>query len=157
VADRIYELAASTTAHPTAAAAGSLLSIVPAALASGVRPPEIREIGIYSVTGVAAEVGIGYPAALGTGTVTSVAMPALSPFDVAGHTTLATSYATLNPTAPTNFFRRAEIQPVVGGGAVWAWNPGEWMLWAAATINAPVIWQISALAVTYDIYVKVAE
>jgi hypothetical protein len=155
VAEHIYELGLQKV---SGAAAGALLSVMPLTLAAGVRPPEIREITITSVSGVAAEVGIGYPAAAGTGGIsTQVTFLPLSPFDAAGHTTLVTAYVTAQPTAPANYFRRQEIQPVVGGGATWAWNPGEWMLWVGATIPAPVIFQISALAVTYDINVKVAE
>jgi hypothetical protein len=155
MAEHLYEAAVQKT---TGAAAGAIVSILPGTLGAGIRIPEIREIGIYNVSGVAAEFGIGLPAALGTGgvSVTQLVLP-LNQIDVAGHTSVVSSYATLQPTVPGAFNRRAELQAVIGAGAIWTWNPGEFALWSGATINAPVIWQISVLAVTYDVYVKVAE
>ncbi len=155
MAGNILEAASTKTSSN---AAGPIASIVPATLGSGVQVPEIREIGIFNVSGVAGEVGIGFPAALGTGGISaSVTVQDISGFGATGNTKLATLYTTLQPTAPTNFFRRFEIQAVVGAGVIFTWQPDEWMLWSGAAINAPVIWQISALAVTYDVYVKVAE
>ena len=60
-------------------------------------------------------------------------------------------------TAPTSLNRRAQLQAVAGAGVIFTWLPGEYLLWAGATIPQVVIWQISALAVTYDVYCKVAE
>jgi len=82
---------------------------------------------------------------------------ALNQLDPAGHTTLNTNYGTSNPTAPANFYRRAELQAVAGAGLIWTWAPGEWALWSTATVSQVVIWQLSGSAVTYDVYVKVAE
>ena len=154
MADHIFEVSVAKT---TGAAAGIIAVVLPAALGSGVRPPEIREIGVYNQSGVAAEIGLGIPAAAGVGTLTSSTVQDITNFGATGQTKLGTSYATTQPTAPTNFFRRAQIQAVAGAGSIWVWNPGEWPLWAGATINTPIIWQISALAVTYDVYLKVAE
>lgn len=154
MSDHVYELGLSKT---TGAAAGPVVTIVPAALASGVRMPDIREIGIFSVSGVAAEVGLGVPAAAGTGAVTGGTVQALSALDPAGHTQVAASFATTQPTAPASFFRRAELQAVAGAGAIFTWLPGEFALWAGASVPQVVVWQVSALAVTYDVYVKVAE
>jgi hypothetical protein len=152
--NNIFEGAATKT---TGAAAGIIAVILPGTLGSGVRMPEVREIGIFNVSGVAAEVGIGIPAAAGTGTLTSVTVQDISNLGVTGNTKIGTSYATTQPTAPSNFFRRAEIQAVVGAGLIWTWGQGEWPIWSGATINTPIIWQLSSLAVTYDVYVKVAE
>ena len=153
MAEHIYEAGAQRT---SGAVAGALASVVPGTLAAGIRMPEIREIGIFNVSGVAAEIGLGYPAALGTGGVATSAVVQGSPVDACGHTVLALTYTTLQPTAPAAYMRRAELQGAVGaddpGG-----NPGEFIRWSGAAINAPVIYQISALAVTYDIYCKVAE
>lgn len=154
MATHLYELGVSKT---TGAAAGAIVSIVPAAIAAGVQPPEILEISIFNMTGVACEVGIGFPAAIGTGTATSATVQLSSAWLNAGDTTLVTSYATTQPTAPTQFIRRFPLQSVIGAGVVWTWARNEWMLWAGATIPNPVIWQISALAVTYDVNVKVVE
>ena len=145
------------TAKTTGAAAGIIAVVVPAALGSGVGMPEIREIGIFNQSGVAAQVGVGIPAAAGTGALTSVTVQDITNVGRTGHTLLGTSYATTQPTAPANFFRRADLQAVSGAGLIWTWLPGEFQLWAGASVNTAIIWQISASAVTYDVYVKIAE
>jgi hypothetical protein len=132
MAEHIYKLGVQKT---TGAAAGPIVSVVPAALASG----------------------SGMPVASGTGAITGGTVQTLNQLNPAGHTQLATSFATTQPTAPANFYDRAELQAVAGAGAIFTYLPGEWPLWAGATIPHVVIWQISALAVTYDVYVKVAE
>jgi hypothetical protein len=154
MADHIYEGGMTKT---TGAAAAPFAEIIAAAIAAGKRLPEVREIGIFNQSGVAAEVGIGRPAAIGItpGTLTTVqAMHAAD--TIAGNTTIAATWGTA-PTAPTTFMRRAEIQGVVGAGVIFTWQPGEFTMWSASAIGTVVLWQISALAVTYDIYVKVAE
>jgi len=153
MAEHIYEAALTKT---TTAAAVAIASIVPATLAAGVRQAEVREIGIFISPTTATPVGIGYPAAAGAGTATSVTVQG-SPVDGAGHTTLVSSYATTQPTAPATYMRRTDLAGTAGSGVIFVWNPGEFILWSGAAINAPVIFQISAASVTYDIYVKVAE
>lgn len=156
MADHILEASLSFT---TSGAARAIASIVPAALGAGVRPPEIREIGISNGTAVAAEIGLGFPAALGTGSITtSENVQDITGFGTAaGNTKLVTAYATTQPTAPGSFSRRFQIQGVIGAGVIWTWGPGEWPLWAGATVNAPVVWQISATTNIWDVYIKVAE
>lgn len=153
MAEHLYEagLPKTTTTTPAPVAV-----IVPGTLGAGIRSPEIREIGIFNVTGVAAEVGLGIPAAAGVTATTSMLVQALNQTDPAGHTTLVTVHTT-PATAPANFYRRGEIQAVVGAGIIWTWAPGEWILWSGATIPQVVIWQLSALAVGYDCYIKVSE
>lgn len=154
MSDHIYEIGLAKT---TSTAAAPVATIVPAALASGVRMPEIREIAVYNQSGAAAEIGLGIPAAAGSGTITGGTVQALVQLDPAGHTQVATSFGTSQPTAPANFYRRAQLQAVAGAGSIWTWLPGEFLLWQGATIPQVVIWQFSTVAVTYDIYVKVAE
>lgn len=154
MSEHLYEVAWTYT---SGAAAHAIGEIIPATLATGKRPPEIREMGIYNVSGVAAEIGWGQPAAIGITPGTLVTVQAINTFDtIAGNTTVAASWGTA-PTAPTIFRRRAEIQAVIGAGAIWTWNPGELVMWSGAAISTLVPWQISALAVTYDCYIKVAE
>jgi|SRR5215469_982280 len=154
MADHIYE---GGYTYTSGAAAHAIGEIIPAAIAAGKRLPEVREIGIFNVSGVAAEVGIGRPAAIGVTPGTLTTVQAMHAADViAGNTTIAASWGTA-PTAPTAFMRRAEIQGVVGAGIIFTWQPGEFVLWSASAIGTVVPWQLSALAVTYDIYVKVAE
>ena len=145
------------TTKTTGAAAGMIAVIQPAALGSGVGVPEILEVGIFNQSGVAAQIGIGIPAANGTGALTSVTVQDIGHFGRTGATTLGTTYATTQPTAPSTFFRRADLQAVSGAGIIWTWLQGEWALWVTGTATPAVIWQISASAVTYDVYVKVRE
>ena len=154
MSEHIYKVGVTKT---TGAAAGPIATIVPATLAAGVRMPEIREIGVSNVSGVAAEIGTGLPAAAGTGAITGATVQALNQLDPAGHTQLATSFATTQPTAPANPYDRAELQAAGGALVVWAYGAGEWLAWAGATIPQIVIWQFSVLAVTYDVWIKVAE
>ncbi|SRR6266702_6712400 len=153
MADHIYEASLPKT---TTAAAVPIAVIVPGAIGAGIRSPEIREIGIFNVTGVAAEVSLGIPAAAGVTATTSMLVQALNQTDPAGHTTLVTVHTT-PATAPANRYRRAELQAVAGAGIIWTWAPGEWILWSGATVNQVVIFQESALAVGYDVYLKVSE
>lgn len=156
MADHIYEAGWTYT---SGAAAHAIGEIYPPAWSAGVRMPEIREIGIFNVSGVAAEIGIGRPAAIGITPATTVAGQALNGLDVlTGKTVVAGSWGTA-PTAPSVFMRRAELQAVAGAGVIFTWLPGEFVIPFAAqlAIETIVPWQISALAVTYDCYVKVAE
>jgi hypothetical protein len=154
MSDHIYEGGKSFT---TGAAAAPFGEIIPAVMAAGKRSPEIREIGIFNTTGVACEIGIGRPAAIGITPATTTTVQAGNSVDViAGNTTIAGSWGTA-PTAPGTYMRRAPLQSVIGAGIIWVWNPLEFVLWSGSAITTLVLWQISALAVTYDYYVKVAE
>lgn len=156
MAEHLYEVGFSFTTSTAAAPFGE---IIPATLAAGKRPPEIREIGIsINTPGAAvATIGIGQPAAIGITPATLSTVQATNTFDtIAGNTTIAKSWGTA-PTAPTTFRRRFDLQAVAGAGVIWTWNPGEFVLWSGAAINTVVLWQITAQAVTYDCYVKVAE
>lgn len=154
MADHIYEVGWTYT---SGAAAHAIGEIIPATLAAGKRPPEIREIGIFLNTAVAAQFGLGRPAAIGITPATEVTVQAGNSMDtIAGSTVVAASWATA-PTVPGTFMRRADLPAQAGAGVIWVWNPGELVLWSGAAINTIVPWQISALAVTYDLYVKVAE
>lgn len=145
------------TQKVSGAAAGIIAVILPPALGTGNGIPELRELCLTNQSGVAAEVGFGYPAALGTGTLTSVTVQDVENVGRTGGTKLGTSYATAQPTAPTNLLRRVQVQAVAGAGFVWTWAPGEFPIWVGAAVNTPMLWQLSALAVTYDVYAKVWE
>ena len=154
MAEHIYE---GGWTYTSGAAAHAIGEIIPATLATGKRPPEIREIGIFSQSGVAAIVGTGRPAAIGVTPATEVTVQAGDSIDtIAGNTVIAATWGTA-PTAPSTFMRRADLQAVQGAGVIWTWLPGEFVLWSGASINTLVIWQISAAAVSYDLYCKVAE
>jgi hypothetical protein len=160
VADHIYEAGVTKT---TGAAAGTICTIVPAAITTATtRNPEVREIGIFVGTSPPAtgpEVCIMVPAAAGV-TPTASTVQALNHTDPAGHTTLVptwTTYPTVN--AGPNYIRRAWLPNTTGAGIIWVWQPGEFMLWqgVATTAGQINIWQLSALATVYDVYVKMAE
>ncbi len=143
---RVYEAAATKTTS----AAQQILSLI-----TGTRRTSILEIGIFATTAVAGEIGLGRAGGTGA-TPTSVLVQAMDPADEAGTSNL-TSYAT-GITTPTNFMRRIMLPAVIGAGVIWTWAPGEFMVPASVTtVGAPVLWQISAAAVTYDAYVKVLE
>jgi hypothetical protein len=145
---QLYEAAVNKT---TGAAAGPIATFV----AGSAAKPDIREIGIFVATGGSSiQVGLGRPAAAGVGAATGTLGQALDPNDPAATSTLASSFATTQPTAPTNFMRRIDLPNATGAGIMWVWGYNEMSVASSANL---VIWQISALAVTYDIYIKFEE
>jgi hypothetical protein len=143
-----YEIGLSHATPGSAAA-----PIVTLVTASGSRAV-IREIGIFNVSGVAGEVGIGRPAAAGSGTLTGTLGQALDSADTAALTTLVTSFGTSPPTAPTNPMRRVQIPAVIGAGVIFTYEPQEFIVPISADL---VVWQFSTAAVTWDVYFKWAE
>jgi hypothetical protein len=144
---RIYEAGAQKI---SGAAAGQILSVT-----TGTRRASILELGIFAVTAVAGEFGLGRAGGTGA-TPTSVLVQAADSADEAGTSNL-TSYST-GITAPTVFMRRVQLPATIGAGVIWTWAPGEFTVPASiTTVGAPVLWQISTAAVTYDVYVKVLE
>lgn len=146
---RIYEAGVAKT---TGAAAGAIATAI-----AGTRRASILELGIFVTTAVAGEVGIGRAANTAVGALTGVVVQPGDPADEAGTATLTTSFATTQPTAPTNPMRRIQFPATIGAGAIWTWAPGELMIPASSLVNPFVVWQFSALAVGYDVYVKVLE
>lgn len=143
----LYEvgLTKTTTAGPV-----PIMTILP-----GTPRAEIREIGIFiSANGGASEIGLGRPAAVGTGAATGSLGQALDSSDAAAGTTLVTSFATTQPTAPTVPFRRIMLPAIVGSGVVWVWGQGELIATAAAPL---VVWQFTSIITTYDMYIKFVE
>lgn len=148
----IYEGAVTKTT--SGSAAGVICAIQPAALSSTVGMPELRELGIFNVSGAAAEIGLAW----GTtgGTTPSGGVTVVSSSTGAGNTVIYPAYAT-PPTISSTYNRRAELQAVAGAGIIWTWLPGEWPLWGGSSNYPFVIYQISAVNCVYDCYVKVAE
>lgn len=144
---QLYEAGVTKT---TGAAAGPIATLLgPSSLRL-----DIREIGIFVSSAVASTIGIGRPAAVGAGAATGTLGQALDLADGASLSTLTTSFATTQPTAPTNFMRRLSLPATVGAGVAWIWEPMALKLAASGNL---VIWQISTAAVTFDLYVKWAE
>jgi hypothetical protein len=135
------------------AAAGPIVQFRAAGAARDVR---VFEIGIFSATAVAGEVGIGRPAALAVTPATPIG-PAASgqSFDNvtgAGAALLDTTWATA-PTAPAIPWRRYPIPASIGAGIVWQFPTGI----VVPAAGALVLWQYSALAVTYDFHLEFDE
>ncbi len=146
---KIYEAGVAKT---TGAAAGPIITI-----ATGTRRCSVLEIGVFATTAVAGEIGIGRPGNTPAGSLTGTLVQAGEVTDEAGTTTATTSWGTTQPTAPANPMRRIQLPAVIGAGIVWTWAPGDLMVPASATANAIVVWQFSAAAVGYDVYIKVLE
>jgi hypothetical protein len=154
MAGDIFEAGVTKT---TGAAAGMIAAIQAAALSSTVRMPEVREIGIFNQSGVAATVGLVWATSTGT-TPSGGVTVANSQNGGSGNTIVYPTYSTYPTIAGTPVYtRRADIQAVAGAGIIWTWLPGEWPLWGGSSNYPFMIYQISALAVTFDCYVKVAE
>jgi hypothetical protein len=154
VSEHLFEVGFQKT---TTGSAQGIAEIIPATLATGKRPPSVREVGVFNQSGAAAEIGLGQPTAIGVTPAGEVTVQAINTIDtIAGNTVVATSWGT-SPSAPTTYRRRAELQALAGAGVIWQWNPDEFILWSGATISTVVLYQISTAAVVYDVYIKVAE
>ncbi len=136
----------------TGAAAGPIATLV----AASTSRPDIREIGVFvsSVPASGPTIGIGRPAAVGAGAATGALGQATEPADPAALCTLAASFATTQPTAPSVPMARLSLPPAIGAGMVWTFDPNTL---AVAQSGNLVLWQFTALAVTYDVYVKWEE
>lgn len=146
---------AAVTKTTAGSAAAVICAIQPAVFSSTVGLPELREIGIFNVSGAAAEIGLVWGTTTGTtpsGQVTVVN----SQNGGAGSTQVIPTYATY-PTIASTYTRRAELQAVAGAGIIWTWLPGEWQLWGGASNYPFCVYQISAVNCVLDVYVKVAE
>lgn len=136
----------------TGAAAGPICTF----RAGSATRPDIREIGVFvaSAPATGPTVGLGRPAAAGAGGLTGTLGQALDPNDPAATSTWVTSFATTQPTAPTNFFDRLTLPNVIGAGYVWTFGINELAVPASGDL---VLWQASALAVTYEAFIKFEE
>lgn len=136
----------------TGAAAGPIATLV----APSTTRPDIREIGIFvaSAPATGPTVGFGRPAAVGAGAATGALGQATEPADPAALCTLAASFATTQPTAPAVPMARITLPPSIGAGMVWTFDPNTM---AVAQSGNLVLWQFSALAVTYEVYMKWEE
>ena len=146
---------AAVTKTTSGSAASVICAIQPAALSATVGVPELREIGVFNVSGAACEIGLVWGTTTGTtpsGGVTVVN----SQNGGAGATIVYPTYATY-PTIASTYTRRAPLQAVAGAGIIWTWLPGEWQMWGGASNYPFVIYQISAVNCVFDVYCKVAE
>jgi hypothetical protein len=135
------------------AAAGPIVQFRAAGAARDVR---VFEIGVFAATAVAGEVGVGRPAALAVTPATPIGpIGSGNGYDNvsgAGAALIDTTWATA-PTAPAIPWRRYAIPATIGAGIVWRWAEGI----VVPASGALVIWQYSALAVTYDFHLEFDE
>ena len=137
----------------SAAAAGALVQFRAAGAA---RDARVFEIGVFAATAVAGEVGVGRPAAIAVTPATPIGPVAsgggYDNVSGAGAALIDTTWGTA-PTAPAIPWRRYPIPATIGAGIVWTWSEGI----VVPAGGALVIWQYSALAVTYDFHVYFDE
>ena len=124
--------------------------------AGGARDVRVFEVGVFAATAVAGEVGVGRPAAIAVTPATPIGpVAAGGGYDNvsgAGNALVDTTWATA-PTAPAIPWRRYPIPATIGAGIVWQWPEGI----VVPAGGALVIWQYSALAVTYDWHFAIDE
>ena len=107
----------------------------------------VFEIGIFSTTTVAANVGLIRPTAVGA-TFTSTVPGASEDFAAAVGVAVVDTAAGTAPTIGTNWMRRVQFPATIGSGIIWTFPMG---------LNVPVsssiaLWQNSAAAVGYEVY-----
>lgn len=135
-----YEIGVTKT---TGAAAGLLCQL----RAGAARQLQIWEIGVFSTTAVAGEVGLIRPSAIGA-TFTSSAVGAAEDPSSAAAAGLVDTVAGTPPTIGTNYMRRIQFPATIGSGVIWTFPNG---LWVAVSLSM-ALWQISTAAVGYDAY-----
>lgn len=129
-----------------AAAAG----VVAFRAANANRDARIFEISVFAETAVAGTVGIGRPATAGTSNANSGAVASGAGYDnVAGAgAALVDTGWSVAPTAPTLPWKRAVLPASIGAGVIWTFPTG---IVVPANGGTVIVWQYSALAVTYSI------
>lgn len=135
-----YDIGVTKT---TGAAAGLLCQL----RAGSGRQLQIWEIGVFSTTAVAGEVGLIRPTVVGATFTSSAVGAAEDPSSAAGVAVVDTA-ATTAPTIGTNYMRRIQFPATIGSGVIWTFPNG---LWVPVSLSM-ALWQISAAAVTYDAY-----
>jgi hypothetical protein len=127
----------------TGAAAGLLCQL----RAGAARDVRIWEIGVFSTTAIAGEVGLIRPSVVGA-TFTSSAVGAAEDSIAGAGVAVVDTAATTAPTIGTNYMRRIQLPATIGAGVIWTFPLGI----NIPTSGSMALWQISAAAVTYDVY-----
>lgn len=127
----------------TTAAAGLLVQL----RTGTARDVRVFEIGVFAASAVSGEVALIRPTAVGATFASSAVGASLDSASGAGVSVVDLS-ATTAPTIGTNYMRRIVLPGNIGAGIIWTFPLG---------INVPVsssiaLWQLTALAVTYDVY-----
>lgn len=135
-----YQIGVSKT---TGAAAGLLAQLRTGAA----RDLRVYELGVFAATAVSGTVALIRPSAVGATFTSSAVGAADDPIAGAGVAVVDTA-ATTAPTIGTNFMRRIVLPGAVGAGVIWTFPNGLTIPVSASL----ALWQLSALAVTYETY-----
>jgi hypothetical protein len=119
--------------------------------ASSSRDLRVYEVGISVSTAVSGEVGVMRPANTPAGGSGGQVGAADDTSYAAGLASTANAWTTA-PTAGTAF-RRMVLPATIGSGVIWTWPNGL----VVPTSGFLVVWQFSALAVTYSVYFEYEE
>lgn len=129
------------TAKTTGAAAGLLAQL----RAGAGRDLRLFEVAVFINSPAAATVGLIRPSAVGATFTSTVVGAPDDPVSAAGVAVVDTIAGTA-PTIGANFFRRVPFPATVGAGFIWTFPNG-----VPIPVNGSfALWQISALAVTYE-------
>lgn len=144
---------AHTSLAGTKASTAAAGPIVQFRAANAARDVRVFEIGIFAATAVAGEVGVGRPAAIAVTPATPIGPQASGQaydnVSGAGSALIDTTWGTA-PTAPAIPWRRYGLPATIGAGIVWNFQSVGGLVVPAG--GALVLWQYSALAVTYDFH-----
>jgi hypothetical protein len=145
---QLYEAALQKV---SGAAAGTVVTLLSGAAAR----PDVREIGIFvsSAPATGPTLGLGRPAAVGVTTSGAVLGQATDVNDPAATCSLVPTWTTA-PTSPTIFMRRISLPASIGAGIIWTFDRQDLNIGPSGNL---VIYQTTAVATTYDIYVKWEE
>lgn len=119
--------------------------------ASASRDLRVYEIGVSVSTAVSGEVGLMRPANTPTVPTGGQVGSANDTSYAAGLAVTANAW-TVAPTAGTGM-RRMVLPATIGAGVIWTWPNGL----VVPTSGFLVVWQFSAVAVTYSVYFEYEE
>jgi hypothetical protein len=147
-----YTVAFSKT---TGAAAGPICDIRTALL----KDCRVWEIGCFTETAVAGTIGLVRSTNAGT-TPSGAVVPQAEDYSNTRACTVNcyTTYAT-EPTQASVYMRRAALAASIGSGVVWTFPDGIVIPTGtdSATANGLMLRQLSAVAVTYSVYIVLEE
>lgn len=136
----------------TGAAAGHLATFLTPSTAR----PDIREIGIFLSSSPASgpTIGLGRGTGATSGAPTGQTGIATDFNAIASSCQLVSSWATTQPSVPSGYMRRISLPNTIGAGVIWTWEPRALNVPASSFLT---LWQISAVATTFDMYIRWEE
>lgn len=146
---QLYEAAIQKV---SGAAAGHLATL----LTSSSARPDLRELGVFvsSAPATGPTIGLGRGTGTTSGATTGQLGIATDFNDLASTCTLVGSWATTQPSVPAGYMRRISLPNAIGAGVIWTWEPQAFNIPPSSFLT---LWQISAVATTFDIYARWEE